>query len=155
MAKSAAPPPPAAPEPAVEAHTATGTLELDEESARAKRETRAVESFRLTDSDKRRDAEPKVDQKAASKSFSELATRSIRSAPDARRLRRAWREFADLNPSDPRADEARVRAVHAAAFAYHLSGDPMDKQTLVDDVQDYLKRNDAKLKDAVRALAPR
>jgi Putative zinc-finger len=153
VAKSAAPPPPAAPEPAVAARTATGTLELDDESARAKRERGAADSFEAIEREDRRDEEPKLSKKARSESFAEIANRPLHTAAEARRQRRAWREFADLHASDPRADEARVRAVEAAARAYVLSGDARDKQTLAEDLKDYLRRDDAKQKDRVRVLS--
>jgi Putative zinc-finger len=149
VAKSAAPPPPAAPEPAVAPRTMTGTLELHDEAGGGKRERGAADSFRAIESEDRSDEELKL--KKSAETFSDLAGRPVRTAAEARRQRRAWREFADLHTSDPRADEARVRAVEAAALAYRLSGDTQDKQTLADDVKSYLSRSDARQKDRVRA----
>lgn len=148
VAKSAAPPPPAAPEPAV-ALTTTGTLELQDEARGGKRERGAADSFRALESEDRPDEELKL--KKSVETFSDLAGRPVRTAAEARRQRQAWREFADLHTSDPRADEARVRAVESAALAYRLSGDTKDKQTLADDVKSYLSRSDARQKDRVRA----
>lgn len=84
--------------------------------------------------------------------FEALRARRAQSAAEARALREAWRQFAADNPSDPRADEARVAVIEAGALAFKLGHDRDDRARAETDAQAYLARPDAVQADRVRAL---
>ena len=84
--------------------------------------------------------------------FAALLARTPRSASAARALRLAWRAFAEAHPGDARADEARVRAIEAAALACEFSAEPGDRETLERDAAYYLERKDARQKPRVETL---
>ncbi|HUG54403.1 MAG TPA: hypothetical protein VMR21_12420, partial [Vicinamibacteria bacterium] len=86
--------------------------------------------------------------------FRMLAARSAEDAVEARALREAWTAFAAQRPSDPRADEARVRAIEAGLQAWRLGGDPADLETARAAAEAYLASPAALQKERVRrALA--
>ena len=91
-------------------------------------------------------------KQATPPSETESATSTPRTTDDARRLRDTWRTFARDHASDPRADEARVRAIEAAAEAYRLGGDPRDLALVREDAAAYLRRKDARQAERVRLL---
>jgi hypothetical protein len=103
----------------------------------------------------RRKAEERRSVQAYSEDgFAGLAAAPVpQTAAEARALRLRWRAFADAHPEDPRADEARVRAIETAALAAELSGEPRDSTVLEQDVAAYRKRPDAAQKARVSALS--
>lgn len=84
--------------------------------------------------------------------FETLRARRAQSAAEARDLREAWRRFVADNPSDPRADEARVAGIEAGALAFRLSHEPDDRARAESDARDYLARPDAAQAGRVGAL---
>ena len=142
--------------------TTTGTTSREEGRAAAKREQDKQDKDRYREDgagekaadELRLDDQPRRKALADAETFEGIAARSMQTAAEARQQRRVWRAFADAHRHDPQADEARVRAVEAAALAYRLSGEPADWQTLENDVRAYLKRSDAQQKERVRQLAP-
>lgn len=84
--------------------------------------------------------------------FEALRARRARSAEEARALREAWQRFAADNPSDPRADEARVAGIEAAALVFRLGHQPADRVRTETDAKAYLGRPDAVQADRVMAL---
>jgi putative zinc finger protein len=70
--------------------------------------------------------------------YRSLAERRPASAEEARALRDAWDLFARDRATDPRADEARVRAIEAGLEAWRLGGDPADLGTARRRGQAYL-----------------
>jgi anti-sigma factor RsiW len=104
--------------------------------------------------------EEKSDRGAAASSFADLARSTpaestARTAADWRRLRDEWRAFAVSFPSDPRADEARLRAVEAAFELWRATGAPDDRRGFEQDAAAYLAREDAVHKDRVLSLVRR
>jgi len=73
-------------------------------------------------------------------------------APEARALRARWLAFVRLHPESSRVDEARVRAIEAAAAAFRLGGERADLVLLRHDAEAYLARSDAAQADRVREL---
>jgi hypothetical protein len=71
---------------------------------------------------------------------------------EARALRDGWEAFARDQASDPRADEARVRAVEAGVTAWRLGGDPADLARARAAAAAYLAREGAVQRARVRAL---
>jgi hypothetical protein len=86
--------------------------------------------------------------------FSRLEAARPRTAVQWRRLRDAWSSLAGAHPDDPRADEARVRAIEAAREAWLLSRADEDGAALERDARAYLARPDAAQEDRVRRLLP-
>ncbi len=84
--------------------------------------------------------------------FGRLAAQRPRTAAEWRRLREAWRELARTHSDRGLADEARVRAVEAAAAAYRASGEARDEQVLELDAAEYLARDAAQAERVRRVL---
>lgn len=86
--------------------------------------------------------------------FGRLEASRPRTATEWRRLRDAWSAFATAHPDDPRADEARVRAIEAAREAWLAGGAADDEAAFHRDVRAYLERKDALQKERVGRLLP-
>jgi hypothetical protein len=86
--------------------------------------------------------------------FSRLEASRPRTAVQWRNLRDAWSSFAAAHPEDPRADEARVRAIEAAHEAWLVGHAAEDESAFERDARVYLERPDAVQKDRVRRLLP-
>lgn len=74
------------------------------------------------------------------------------SAGDWRLLRDGWAAFVAVHPDDPRADEARVRAIEAGHEAWRTGGSPEDDAGWRGDARAYLERADARQAERVRRL---
>jgi hypothetical protein len=85
------------------------------------------------------------------KRYEALLARPAASAAQARALREAWELFARDVPADPRADEARVRAVEAGVRAWTLGHDPADLATARARGRAYLEAENAPQAARVRA----
>ncbi|PYQ03877.1 MAG: hypothetical protein DMF83_19850 [Acidobacteria bacterium] len=72
-----------------------------------------------------------------------LLARQPASADAARKLHDDWAAFAKAHADDPRADEARVRALDALLSAYRTAGEARDLQRLREEAALYLQRSDA------------
>ena len=83
--------------------------------------------------------------------FRSLAARRPTSAAEARALREAWEMFARDRPDDPRADEARVRAIEAGVTAWRLGGQTADRDTARAKALAYLAVEGAPQRARVRA----
>jgi hypothetical protein len=92
------------------------------------------------------------DAAAPERAFLRLAAVRPRSADEWRRLRDDWGSFAAAHPDDPRADEARVRAIEAGHEAWLTGRDPDDEATFRRDALEYLERPDARQAQRVRQL---
>lgn len=92
------------------------------------------------------------DAAAPERAFLRLAAVRPRSADEWRRLRDDWGSFAAAHPDDPRADEARVRAIEAGHEAWLTGRDPDDEATFRRDAREYLERPDARQAERVRHL---
>jgi hypothetical protein len=101
------------------------------------------------------DAVARDEADASSLTFARLAAAAPRSAEEWRVSREEWRSFAAAHATDPRVDEARVRAVEAAFEAARASGAAADRRTFDADAAAYLARTDASQKGHVRALVRR
>ena len=101
------------------------------------------------------DAAARDEADVSSLTFARLAAAAPRSAEEWRVSREEWRTFAAAHATDPRVDEARVRAVEAAFEALRASGVAADRRTFDADAAAYLARKDASQKDRVRALVRR
>lgn len=88
---------------------------------------------------------------APSAAFRALLERRAGTIAEARGLREAWRAFAQGAPA-AEADEARVRAIEAGREAFGLSGESADLDQLRRDAAAYLKREDARQMERVRAI---
>lgn len=86
--------------------------------------------------------------------FGRLETSRPRTAAEWRRLGDAWSAFAAAYPADPRADEARVRAIEARREAWLAGGDDDDAAVFLRDAQAYIEREDARQKERVERLLP-
>jgi hypothetical protein len=84
-----------------------------------------------------------------------LLARQPASADAARKLHDDWAAFAKAHADDPRADEARVRAIEALALAWDKGGDPADKEGARKAALDYLAGPPAPQRARVRALLDR
>jgi len=92
------------------------------------------------------------DAAATERAFLRLAAVRPRSADDWRRLRDSWGAFVAAHPDDPRADEARVRAIEAGHQAWLTDRDPDDEATFRRDARGYLERPDARQAERVRQM---
>jgi hypothetical protein len=86
--------------------------------------------------------------------FGRLETSRPRTAAEWRRLGDAWSAFAAAYPADPRADEARVRAIEARREAWLAGGGDDDAAVFLRDAQAYIEREDARQKERVERLLP-
>jgi hypothetical protein len=86
--------------------------------------------------------------------FGRLEASRPRTAEQWRRLRDAWRAFAAAHLDDPRADEARVRAIEAGREAWLVGGTDDDEAAFLRDARAYLEREDAVQKERVERLLP-
>jgi hypothetical protein len=86
--------------------------------------------------------------------FGRLEASRPRTAAQWRRLRDAWSAFAAAHPDDPRADEARVRAIEAGREAWVAGGAGDDAVAFHRDARAYLEREDARQKERVERLLP-
>ena len=86
--------------------------------------------------------------------FGRLEASRPRTAAQWRRLRDAWSAFAAAHPDDPRADEARVRAIEAGREAWVAGGAGDDAAAFHRDARAYLEREDARQKERVERLLP-
>jgi hypothetical protein len=84
-----------------------------------------------------------------------LLARQPASADAARKLHDDWTAFANAHADDPRADEARVRAIEAFALAWDKGGDPADQEGARTAALDYLAAPRAPQRARVRALLDR
>jgi hypothetical protein len=84
--------------------------------------------------------------------FGRLAASRPRTAVEWRHLRDAWTAFAGVHPDDPRADEARVRAIEAGREAWLNGGTDDDGAAFRREAQAYLERDDAVQKPRVERL---
>jgi hypothetical protein len=85
------------------------------------------------------------------KRYQALLARHATSAAEARALRDAWELFARDVPTDPRADEARVRAIEAGVRAWKRGHDPADLATARARGRAYLETDDPAQAARVRA----
>ncbi len=81
-----------------------------------------------------------------------LEAGTVRTAAQWRHERDAWSAFATSHPADPRADEARVRAIEAAREAWLAGGEAADEAAFRREARAYLEREDARQKERVEAL---
>ena len=86
------------------------------------------------------------------RAFARLEASRPRTAAEWRRLRDAWSAFAAAHPDDPRADEARVRAIEAGREAWLAGGADDDEAAFRRDARAYLGREDARQKERVERL---
>jgi hypothetical protein len=86
--------------------------------------------------------------------FGRLEASRPRTAAQWRRLRDAWSAFAAAHPDDPRADEARVRAIEAGREAWVAGAAGDDAAAFHRDARAYLEREDARQKERVERLLP-
>jgi hypothetical protein len=84
--------------------------------------------------------------------FEDLRSRRPESVAEARALRDGWEAFARDHANDPRADEARVRAVEAGVTAWRLGRDPADLARARAAAAAYLAGEGAVQRTRVRAL---
>jgi hypothetical protein len=84
--------------------------------------------------------------------FERLEASRPRTAAEWRRLRDAWNAFAAAHSDDPRADEARVRAIEAGREAWLAGDDEDDEAAFHRDARAYLEREDALQKERVERL---
>ena len=92
------------------------------------------------------------------RAFGRLEASRPRTTAEWRRLRDAWNTFATVHPDDPRADEARVRAIESGREAWLAGGADDDVAAFERDARSYLAREDARQKERVErllALPPR
>jgi anti-sigma factor RsiW len=97
-------------------------------------------------------ADAKAAASAEGATFAQLEAQRPRTAAEWRQLRDGWRELARAYPDGPHAEEARVRAIEAAAAAYRASSDAEDARALKRDVAEYLGRASAPHAGRVRQL---
>ena len=86
------------------------------------------------------------------RAFARLEASRPRTAAQWQRLRDAWSAFAAAHPDDPRADEARVRAIEAGREAWLAGGADDDEAAFLRDARAYLAREDALQKERVQRL---
>ena len=86
------------------------------------------------------------------RAFERLEASRPRTGTEWRRLRDAWSGFAAAHPEDPRADEARVRAIEAGREAWLAGGADDDKAGFERDARSYLGREDARQQERVERL---
>ena len=84
--------------------------------------------------------------------FEGLRARRPASLTEARALRDAWEAFARDQPADPRADEARVRAIETGVTAWRLGGDAADLARARASAAAYLAADGSAQRARVRAL---
>jgi len=84
--------------------------------------------------------------------FERLEASRPRTAAEWRRLRDAWSAFTVAHSDDPRADEARVRAIEAGREAWLAGGAGDDEAAFHRDARAYLERDDARQKERVERL---
>jgi hypothetical protein len=91
------------------------------------------------------------------RAFGRLEASRPRTAAQWRLLRDAWNDFAAAHSDDPRADEARVRAIESGREAWLAGGAGDDDAAFHRDARAYLEREDALQKERVERLlqAPR
>lgn len=92
------------------------------------------------------------DAASPERGFRRLGAVRPRSAEEWRRLRDDWAAFVAAHPDDPRADEARVRAIEAGHRAWLTAGDPDDEAAFRKDARGYLERADARQAERVQQL---
>lgn len=83
--------------------------------------------------------------------YRSLVARRPASAEEARALRDAWELFGRDRAGDPRADEARVRAIEAGLLAWRMGGDATDLDTARRRGLAYLADAASPQRDRVRA----
>jgi hypothetical protein len=83
--------------------------------------------------------------------YRSLAARRPASAEEARALADAWELFARDRAGDPRADEARVRAIEAGLLAWRMGGDRADVDTARRRGLAYLAEAGTPQRDRVRS----
>jgi hypothetical protein len=86
------------------------------------------------------------------RAFGRLEASRPRTAAEWRRLRDAWGAFAVVHPDDPRADEARVRAIEAGREAWLAGGADDDEAAFRREARAYLEREGALQKVRVEGL---
>ena len=86
------------------------------------------------------------------RAFERLEASRPRTGAEWRRLRDAWSAFAAAHPEDPRADEARVRAIEAGREAWLAGGADDDEAGFERDARSYLGREDARQQERVERL---
>ena len=90
----------------------------------------------------------------AEAAFVRIETSRPRTATEWRSLGHAWSTFAAAYPEDPRADEARVRAIEARREAWLAGGDDDDASAFRREARAYLEREDGRQKERVERLLP-
>jgi hypothetical protein len=88
----------------------------------------------------------------AEAAFVRIETSRPRTATEWRSLGHAWSAFAAAYPEDPRADEARVRAIEARREAWLAGGDDDDASAFRREARAYLEREDGRQKERVERL---
>ncbi|PYQ51042.1 MAG: hypothetical protein DMF78_14190 [Acidobacteria bacterium] len=88
----------------------------------------------------------------ADQRYEGLRARRPMSVTEARAVRDAWEAFARDQPGDPRADEARVRAIEAGIRAWRLGGGTADLVRARASAAAYLAAEGAPQRPRVRAL---
>jgi len=155
---SATPTPPAAfasePRESLTAAQAEGTDELGSDRERSQEAKKAVAAGRRAPGPAAGGAAPaRAERPSAEARYAGLLARRLpRSVAEARGMRDAWRGFVSDHAADPRADEARVRAIEAGVALQRLSGDARDLESVRQEAAAYLTRGDARQLERVRAL---
>jgi len=90
----------------------------------------------------------------AEAAFVRIETSRPRTATEWRSLGHAWSAFAAAYPEDPRADEARVRAIEARREAWLAGGGDDDASAFHREARAYLEREDGRQKERVERLLP-
>jgi anti-sigma factor RsiW len=90
----------------------------------------------------------------AGAAFGRIENSQPRTAAGWRSLCSAWSAFAAAYSEDPRADEARVRAIEARREAWLAGGDDDDAAAFRREARAYLDRADARQKERVERLLP-
>jgi len=134
----------------------TEALAAPEESARAPARRAPAPASASMESSAHRDERTAgaVSVPEAERAFGSLEASRPRTAAEWRRLREAWSSFAAAHPDDPRADEARVRAIEAGREAWLAGGAADDEEAFQRDGRAYLAREDARQKERVARLLP-
>ncbi|HEX2800022.1 MAG TPA: hypothetical protein VHQ44_10180, partial [Thermoanaerobaculia bacterium] len=126
------------------------------EGARARARRAPAPASASVESSARRDemAAGAVSVPESERAFGRLEASRPRTAAEWRHLRDAWIAFAAAHSDDPRADEARVRAIEAGREAWLAGGADDDEATFHRDARAYLEREDALQKERVERLLP-
>lgn len=151
----AAPPPAASAQPTGASPAAPGPFavaEVDAEAAGGRGDAAALKSERQARRATGNELGLASQTAAGQTAFAALSRRPQRTPEEARALRDDWVAYAGAHADHPLADEARVRALEAAATAYRLGADEADRTRLESDAAAYLRRPDARQRARVRAL---